>query len=153
MARKKELKKLSGREMKRLACGGRSAGAPRTFKSGQEFLELFEEFLLVVKAFGFAQMPTRANFIYWLATSKCIKCDYHTVRLTLNQYYPEIKSIYLEMLEDALAEGAALDKYKPNMIIFCLKNWCGWADKQEIGNKDNQAFRIELDGKLSDWSR
>lgn len=156
MAKKAEArKKLSGREFNKLACGGRKPGAPKTFESGQMFLNLFEEFLLMVKAFGFSEMPTRANFIFWLKTSKGIPCDYSKIDLTINEYYPSIKRIYLQMLEDALSEGAALDKYKPNMIIFCLKNWCGWTDKQEtaLSNKDDKAFRIELDAQLSDWSK
>lgn len=153
MAKAEAKKKLSYREQAKLACGGRKPGKPRTFQSGEEFLKLFSEFLLNIKAFGYVEMPTKSNFILWLHYNKGIRCDYWVINDTLNEYYPESKKIYLQMLEDTLSEGAALDKYKQVMIIFCLKNWCGWTDKQELAGKDNQPIKIQLDGQLSDWSK
>jgi hypothetical protein len=31
------------------------------------------------------------------------------------------------------------------MLIFCLKNLCGWADKQEIDQKVNQNVTVKID--------
>lgn len=154
MAKKAEAKKkLSGQKMNKIVCGGRSAGQPRAFATGDEFMGLFSEFLLYVRSTNYEIMPTRSMFLWWLKEYKKKKIDFRTVYLTINEYYPEIKRFYDEMVAEALVEGSAKDQYKQNIVIFALKNWCGWSDKQEIGNKDGQAFRIELDGKLSDWSK
>lgn len=157
MARKKaeDLPKLSGRELKRLQSKKGCSGAPRTFKSGEEFISLFEEFLLFVKAINYEILPTRGNFIWYLKEYKYFQCDYRTVYLTINQYYPEIKKIYIQMLEDVLSEGAALRHYNQIMTIFCLKNWCGWSDKNEqmIGSAGDKPLRIELVGDLDRFSK
>ena len=155
MARKKEEKKLSGREMKRLACGGRSSGQPRTFQSEDELLKLYEEFILFVQSSDYTVAPTRNMFKWWLEHYKKIKCDFKTIYLSINQYYPEMKKYQQELIADTIVEGCLKGQYQPTMSIFTLKNVAGWTDKQEtaLSNKDDKAFRIELDAQLSDWAK
>ena len=50
------------------------------------------------------------------------------------QLYPESFVSVNNMLADILVEGVALKYWQSGMIIFSMKNWCGWSDKREVFN-------------------
>ena len=55
------------------------------------------------------------------------------------------------MRADVIATGAMIGRYNASSAIFGLKNWCGWTDKQEVGNLDGKPFRQSIDlTELSD---
>lgn len=108
----------------------KTAGQPKKFESGEELVELFREFCRYVEAGGFTILPTQSKFCDWLEDSyKPVAI--RTIWISLNKYYPSVKSEYDRLLSDTLTQGAALGMYNVTMTIFCLKNWCNWKDKQE----------------------
>ncbi len=50
--------------------------------------------------------------------------------------YPESFVTINNMLADILVEGVALKYWQSGMIIFSMKNWCGWTDKRDTFNTD-----------------
>lgn len=122
----------------------RKRGHPKRFKSGEELLELFEEFCrYVVEERGYAIIPSQTNFCRYLA-ERYDSVDRKTIYHSLRDYYPNVKKEYERMVSDLLSEGAMTGHYNPTMAIFTLKNWCDWKDKREteIGNKDGKPFAL-----------
>ena len=67
-------------------------------------------------------------------------CSYRTIRRCFDEYWTDIKKDFEEIRADLLVRGAAKGKYNPTIVIFALKNWCKWTDKQEVttANIDDQ---------------
>lgn len=116
---------------------GKGGGQPKAFNTSDDLLSTFYAFIEHVRLNDYAILPTKANF------ARYTEIDAKTVYNTLERYFPESKKTYQDMLADCLAEGASLGKYDKTMTIFCLKNWCNWADKQENVN-------TEIKPKLAD---
>lgn len=104
---------------------GVGAGQPRTFKTADEYRECFLKYLDYVTEKDFIELPTKGNFAKWAGIDR--KTIYNTTR----EYFPETKKDWQVALADCLAEGAAVGAYDKTITIFCLKNWCDWADKRE----------------------
>jgi hypothetical protein len=107
------------------------AGQPRTFKSGEELIELFEAFCEDIKANDFDELPTQTAFSKYLR-DHFRETDKRTIYNSLNEYFPHIKKDFERLQSDVMATGAAKGKYREAITIFALKNWCKWTDKQEI---------------------
>lgn len=106
------------------------AGRPRVFKDADDLLQAFSDYIDHIRVADFSEVPTRANFATWTGA------DRKTIYNTINQYFPQTKSIYSDMLADCLSEGAISGVYDRTITIFCLKNWCNWADKAENVNAE-----------------
>ncbi len=119
------------------AGSGKGGGQPRAFKSPEDLIDSFYDFIEHIRMNEYSIYPTKSNFARYLQISA------RTVYNTVDRYFPEIKKTYIDMLSDCLTEGASLGKYEKGMTIFCLKNWCNWADKQENVN-------TEIKPKLAD---
>ncbi len=104
---------------------GKGGGKPRIFKSADDYRECFLDYLEDVKEKGFEELPTKGNF------AKYAGIDRKTIYNTSKEYFPETKKDWQTALADCLAEGAAVGAYDKTITIFCLKNWCDWADKRE----------------------
>lgn len=109
---------------------GKGGGHPRAFNTPDDLLDSFDDFLSYVRLTDFGIYPTKANF------ARYMQIDAKTVYNTVEKYFPEIKKRYIDMLSDCLTEGASVGKYDKTMTIFCLKNWCNWADKAENVNTE-----------------
>lgn len=109
---------------------GQGGGQPRAFNTPDDLLDSFDDFLNYVRLTDFEVYPTKANF------SRYMEIDAKTVYNTVEKYFPEIKKRYIDMLSDCLTEGASIGKYDKTMTIFCLKNWCNWADKTDNVNTE-----------------
>lgn len=105
-------------------------GQPRAFKDEAEFIETFSKYIDCIRENNYDRLPTQTNFCRWM-DEQGKHCARLTVYRTINEYCSNIKDEYVRLLSDALTEGATLGKYRDIMTIFCLKNWCNWADKQE----------------------
>lgn len=104
---------------------GFGAGKPREYDSADDFLKAFTDFNDYVVDNDFDMLPTMRNFAKWAGI------DQRTVYNYKDKYFPESKKDYQQILSDTLTEGAIVGKYDKTMTIFCLKNWCDWADKRE----------------------
>lgn len=120
MAEVIKIKKVNPRNQK-----GRNK---RSFSSGEELTDRFEEFLDHIKAIDYADVPTKTNFAKWLDISRM------SLYYSLKDYYPDAQAPYKDMLSDCLTEGAMRGKYDRTITIFTLKNWCDWSDKRESTN-------------------
>ncbi|MBR5316031.1 MAG: hypothetical protein IKU44_04490 [Firmicutes bacterium] len=104
---------------------GKGGGKPRIFNTADEYRECFINYLDIVKENGFKELPTKGNFANFAGIDK------KTIYNTSNEYFPETKKDWQVALADCLAEGSAVGAYDKTITIFCLKNWCDWADKRE----------------------
>lgn len=120
-----------------------NAGKPRSFKSGEEILELWKEFCNEIVENGYNKAPTQTEFSWWLDRVKHA-VDHRTVYLTINKYYPHIKGEWDKIRADVVSQGTMLGKYQPTMSIFALKNWCNWADKVETKNENTDKVVIDF---------
>lgn len=108
-------------------------GQPKKFKTGQDLIDLWQQFCDYIVESGYCIAPTQTEFSKWLATVQN-RADRKTIYTSLNQYFPTIKSDFEAIRADVIAQGAMLGKYHATMSIFALKNWCSWADRVENTN-------------------
>lgn len=126
------------------------AGQPKRFESGEELIALWTEYCDEIAAQGYVGVPTQTDFSRWLRRTAS-DADRRTIYTSLNKYFPAIKKEFERIRADTVATGTMLGRYQPSMSIFALKNWCGWTDKQEVGNLDGKPFRQSIDmTELSD---
>lgn len=109
---------------------GYGAGKPKAFDTPEDLIDSFTGFIEYVRLNDYGIYPTKANFARYMQITP------RTVYNTVDRYFPEIKKTYIDMLSDCLTEGASVGKYDKTMTIFCLKNWCNWADKAENVNTE-----------------
>ena len=109
---------------------GIGGGQPRAFKDATDLLDAFTDYIDHIRLTDFSEVPTRANFARWTGA------DRKTIYNTINNYFPQTKSTYSDMLADCLSEGAIAGVYDRTITIFCLKNWCNWADKTDNVNTE-----------------
>lgn len=122
---------ITNSKVKNLGAGqGKGGGQPRVFKNADDLLESFSDYIEHVRVTDFSEAPTRANFARWAGADK------KTIYNTINKYFPQTKSTYSDMLADCLSEGAIAGVYDRTITIFCLKNWCNWADKTDNVNTE-----------------
>lgn len=148
---------ISGGEKEREQQGGERvgrkrehAGQPKRFESGEELIALWTEYCDEIAAQGYVGVPTQTDFSRWLRRTAS-DADRRTIYTSLNKYFPAIKKEFERIRADTVATGTMLGRYQPSMSIFALKNWCGWTDKQEVGNLDGKPFRQSIDmTELSD---
>ena len=110
-------------------------GQPRTFRDGDELIELFESFCDEIRSSDYEELPTQTAFIRYLR-EHFKSTDRKTIYTSLNDYFPDIKKDFERLQSDVMATGAAKGKYRESITIFALKNWCKWTDKQEIESKN-----------------
>lgn len=99
------------------------------FKTQDIWENQWEAFFQEVRDSDFKIFPTKTNFAKRIGTS------YSTVMKTFVMY-PESFVTINNMLADILVEGVALKYWQSGMIIFSMKNWCGWTDKRDTFNTD-----------------
>lgn len=105
----------------------RTRGHPKSFKNGEELLDLWAEFCEEIADGEFKTIPSKTAFCRWIR-SKDKTLDRKTVYNSLNKYFPDCKKGFEEIQADTIMQGGMSGKYQPTMSIFGLKNWCGWGD-------------------------
>jgi len=105
-------------------------GQPRTISSADELMNLWAGYIDSIVNDDYKVYPTKSGF------AKFIGCNYTTVYHSIYDYYNGTKKDFDGLLADTLANGVNAGMYNVTMTIFCLKNWCSWADKQEQTNVD-----------------
>lgn len=126
------------------------AGHPKTYQSGEELITLWAEYCDEIAREGYVAAPTQTDFCRWLKRRET-PADVKTIYTALNKYFPGCKSEFERIRADTITAGAMIGRYQQTMTIFALKNWCGWTDKQEVGNLDGKPFRQSIDlSTLSD---
>lgn len=130
-----------------------AGGQPKKFKDGQELIDLFRAFCDELIDNEFNRVPNQTNFCRWL-TEHYSSVDRKTIYNSLNKYFPSIKSEFEQIQSDVIAEGGMLGKYQPTMSIFALKNWCKWADKQEITTSTiDDSIRAEVNELVEEYKK
>ena len=102
-------------------------GRPPNFKSVDDFVEQFIEYLEVLQDEGYERVPSYSNFAKWK----------HRSASSVHRYvreHPEVKEYIKQPLSDVLSTGALMGKYRDAITIFTLKNMCDWTDKRESTN-------------------
>lgn len=110
-----------------------NSGQPKKIKSGQELIELWEDFCDYVVGTGYMLTPTFTEFKKWICKYH-MQIDRRTIYTSINEYFPDTKSEIERIRADIIAQGTMVGIYQPSMAIFSLKNWCGWTDKVESNN-------------------
>lgn len=95
-----------------------------------------------------ADLPSRYGFFIFVNRFK--KVSFNTIRRCFDEYWADVKKEFEEIRADLLARGAALGKYNPTIVIFALKNWCKWTDKQEVTQETKLAVSDNFLDALSD---
>lgn len=105
--------------------GSGMVGQPRKIETGDGFIDTFNAFIDWIKGNGFLEYPTKRNFAAFVGVT------YQTIYNYLNKTFADKTRVYADILADCLTEGVNVGAYDRQMSIFCLKNWCGWADRAE----------------------
>ena len=105
------------------------------FKTEEQWLTEWEIFFEMVQSNGFKTFPTKKNF------ARNGGYSYSSVLDTFKRF-PDSKEVIKGQLADVLAEGMANKAWNATGVIFCLKNWCGWADKNETALTKNTLSEI-----------
>ena len=105
--------------------------AKRKIQSGEQFLQLFVDFVEYIELSNFDKLPSKREFQKFLHVNKSIDVDYSTIMTCLTEYYPDAKAVVTELQADTLAAGANKQRYNVTAAIFILKNWCLWSDRRE----------------------
>ncbi|MFI3171737.1 MAG: hypothetical protein R3Y09_06740 [Clostridia bacterium] len=119
------------------------SGQPKKIKSGQELIELWEDFCSYVVGSGYMITPTFTEFKIWICENHK-QIDRRTIYTAINEYFPDTKSEIDRIRADIIAQGTMVGIYQPSMAIFSLKNWCGWTDKVESHNINTDSITIDF---------
>ena len=122
-------------------------GQPKKFKSADELIELWSDFCNDIVTNDFDTIPSQSAFCRWLSRNYQ-STDRKTIYNSLNKYFPDIKKEFEQIQSDTIMQGGMLGKYQPTMTIFGLKNWCGWVDKVETNNTNEDKVTVDM-SKLS----
>ena len=116
-------------------------------KSPEHLMTLYIEFLKHIRSNEYSIYPTKVNLSDFIGISYSSLCRY------LNQFKDEFKPLYDGILSDILTEGVITGAYDRQMTMFCLKNWCGWADntKIETTTKQEPITKDKADKILSEY--
>ena len=116
-------------------------------KSPEHLMILYIEFLKHIRDNEYSIYPTKAHF------SEFIGINYNTLFNYLRDYKADFKPLYDNILADILTEGVITGAYDRQMTMFCLKNWCGWADntKIETTTKQEPISKDKADKILSEY--
>ena len=125
--------------------GGEVMGRMKKFKSGNELVELFDEFCRDIVTNKYNRIPSQTEFCNWLE-ARYDKTDRKTIYNALNKYFPTVKKDFERLQSDLIAQGGMLGWYKNTMSIFVLKNWCNWTDKST--DDDGNTAEDRIAGKL-----
>lgn len=125
------------------------SGRPKTFESDDEIIKLYCQFCDEVEKGGYDKLPTMSAFAKWLQENG-FSADRRTVYRTLNVYNPGAKDEVNAIFADFCITGAALSKYQASSIIFGLKNWVRWSDRQDVDVKASTTINglSEADKKI-----
>ncbi len=124
-------------------------GQPKIFKTGDELIELWQDFCDDIIANNFETIPSQTAFCKWLR-NQYSSVDRKTIYNSLNKYFPNVKKDFESIRADIIMQGGMLGKYQPTMSIFGLKNWCSWVDKTENINTNTNTSEVKIDlSKLS----
>ena len=101
-------------------------------KSPEHLMTLYLAFLDYIRESKYTVYPTKVNF------AQHIGINYNTLYNYLRDYKSDFKPLYDNILADILTEGVITGAYDRQMTMFCLKNWCGWADNTKIETTTKQ---------------
>ena len=103
---------------------GEASHATALFKTPEEFVAKFEEYLKTEDANFSKRPPSFSRFADWM----------NVPRRTIMEYpgkWPKADETVRRMMADILAEHTVVGDYRDAPGIFALKNICGWVDKRE----------------------
>lgn len=130
-----------------------AGGQPKKFKSGQQMIDLWQQFCDQIRENGYTEAPTQTAFGRWLSANYS-NVDRRTIYNSLNEYFPMIKKEFETIRADVISEGTMLGKYQPTMSIFALKNWCSWRDNPVNTSLNDDAVRQdELSKSLEELAK
>lgn len=101
-------------------------------KSPEHLAVLYRSFLDHIRESNYNIYPTKINLADYIGIS------YSTLMKYLNEYKAEFKLLYDGILSDILTEGVIKGAYDRQMTMFCLKNWCNWAENTRVETTTKQ---------------
>lgn len=126
---------------------GTGKGKGKKFQSADDLIAAQLDYLDYITSINYQEYPTK------IGMAKFSSCDVKTIYNCLHRYFPEIGNIWKENTEQCLVNGVNAGVYHPSFTIFVLKNWCGWAERQENISKEipKIASREELTEALENY--
>ncbi len=97
--------------------------------SPQELVSLWRQFCANVVENGYAIAPTQTEFIRYVAQHR--DAPEETVAAAVERHLPAVHRTVESIRGDVVSQGSMLGKYQSTMSVLAVKNWCGWADKQD----------------------
>ncbi len=106
------------------------AGRQRAPLSGpRELIELWRLFCGEIVENKYVTVPTVTEFVRFVA--RCRQAPEEDVARAVERHFPAAREAVERMRADVLSQGSMLGKYQSTMSTLAIKNWCGWADKQD----------------------
>ncbi len=98
-------------------------------KDGAELVELWREFCAQIVEDGYTITPTVTEFIRFIARLR--GAEETAVAGAVEALFPDARAAIERIRADVVSQGTMLGKYQSTMSVLAIKNWCGWADKQD----------------------
>lgn len=98
----------------------------RAFDSGEQIIALLEDYAGSLEVEGSTEPPTVTGL------AKFANINRSTLWRALHKF-PEVQKEFEDITADALVRGGFAGRFKNTpLVIFTLKNRCGWTDKREL---------------------
>ncbi len=95
----------------------------------QELTELWRLFCGEIVENKYTIVPTVTEFVQFVARRKAAEVE--DVARAVERHFPDARQAVERMRADVVSQGSMLGKYQSTMSVLAIKNWCGWADKQD----------------------
>lgn len=95
----------------------------------EELTELWRLFCADIVENRYATVPTVTEFVGFVARLR--ETGTKEVAAAVERHFPEARQAVEQMRADVVSQGSMLGKYQSTMSVLAIKNWCGWADKQD----------------------
>lgn len=97
--------------------------------SAKDLVVRWRQFCTAIVEEGYVIAPTITEFIRFVVRQT--GATEEAVAAAVERHLPRVRQEVESIRGDVLSQGTMLGKYQSTMSVLAVKNWCGWADKQE----------------------